>query len=234
MWMRVWKGEKRVLKLKKRKTQEWQRVNERNWDEKNPSVKEKERARERERENDSSRRQSSPEVREYNKKKEKKEKKSEKKIKEIERTYNEASKKIKLNKSLLLFFFLFFLLPIVSPFPFSVFTSNLFTTIFNRTLQASSYCQTFRLFVELYYHSTTVYSLAPFFTIIKRLVWGSIRTFTTYSQPVYTWTLPTAFPILEQGERMVHNPRCGSRWDIRAASYVINRFSSRLSFFFTA
>lgn len=65
-----------------------------------------------------------------------------------------------------------------------------------------------------------------------------IDTFTTYSQPVYTWTLPTAFPILKllrTGETdMVHISLDGSRWDIWAASYVINRFSSRLPYFFTA
>lgn len=117
---------------------------------------------------------------------------------------------------MIIFFSLFFSSDCVAIFLFVVSQdlfkrSVVFFFFFPSDLSSKLVCQTFRLFVELYYHSTTVYSLAPFFTIIKRLVWGSIRTFTTYSQPVYTWTLPTAFPILEllrTGETdMVHKPR---------------------------
>lgn len=164
--------------------------------------------------------------------------------------YNEASKRSNwtiLSLSLIPhdFFSLFFLSSSdCVAFSFCCLTQDLFKRpdfffFFPSDLSSKLVCQTFRLFVELYYHSTTVYySLAPFFTIIKRLVWGSIRTFTTNSQPVYTWTLPTAFPILEllrTGETDgTHKPR----W--QPLGYLSRKLRNksillqRLPYFFTA
>lgn len=138
--------------------------------------------------------------------------------------YNEASKRSSwtiLSLSLIpWFFFLFFfclLFWLCRNFPFAV-SQDLFKRLLSflffskrslKQARMSNFSPFCRALLPFHYCLLLTGTFLHYYQ--EALVWGSIRTFTTYSQPVYTWTLPTAFPIeskyFERAKRMVHKPR---------------------------